>query len=557
MAACASPFLLRLLLFFPLGFLRCKMQRRPGSEFTITYTRAKCGSTLPSNPAARPRPAPDYADKRIARRSTVHGLTHSLPRPRTPCSPSSRVPAPSSPLLPTPHHRAPRPPPTPPSPPSPICISPRARLPSILGQSGMEERIVLGEAEAGERRRRRGEMRMGTMATSSFSYGRMWYRAEGQDEGLRVEYGRDAGVRGAAGWKREDNKQLVRYVPSSNTKQRLRWRGHWMQVEFVIGYEDGNGRTTGDSINILLHSCDKAVLGQFSEAARAVTKNRPAFSTLILPGGITELILADAREFLASEEWYTFAGVPHRRAEHTLSRRPQLMPLLHRIDDYTLGRLIRDMPSRCILLIEVILAGLLNVLDSVASEEGRLTFATTNHIEQLDPALIRPGRMDLKVRYLRAAGTNVRPLLPLPRRLLGPSIGCYFSETSGARLSAPQLAALAKEFAAAIPAGRYSIAPLQGYLLSSKNDPEGALERIRAWMETQEKERRDMEELKQKRRKEAALRRAAEAAAENEVAEAVRRGNGGGENGYQNGRANGKTNGHVEKAVSEGEESDS
>ncbi|KAJ7703852.1 hypothetical protein B0H16DRAFT_1902201 [Mycena metata] len=141
--------------------------------------------------------------------------------------------------------------------------------------------------------------------------------------------------------------------------------------------------------------------------------------------------------------------------------------------------------------------------------------------------LIRPGRMDLKIQYGLAT-------CDLPE--LGPSIGCYFFGTSGARPSAPQLAALAKEFAAAIPAGRYSIAQLQGYLLSSKNDPEAALEGMRAWMETQETERRDMEELKQKRRKEAALRRAAEAAAESEVAEAVRRGNGGGENGYQNGR---------------------
>lgn len=40
-----------------------------------------------------------------------------------------------------------------------------------------------------------------------------------------------------AGWNREDAKQIVRYVPSSNTKQRLRWRAIWMQVEFVIGYE--------------------------------------------------------------------------------------------------------------------------------------------------------------------------------------------------------------------------------------------------------------------------------------------------------------------------------
>ncbi|KAJ7118266.1 P-loop containing nucleoside triphosphate hydrolase protein [Mycena epipterygia] len=420
-----------------------------------------------------------------------------------------------------------------------------------------------------------------------------------------------------AGWNREDAKQLVRYVPSSNTKQRLRWRGHWMQVEFVIGYEDGNGRTSGGSINIMLHSCDKAVLGQFIEAARvhythasisrvtvhltdnygswarAVTKNRRAFSTLILPGGIKELILADAKEFLASEEWhvdfyrflvYTFAGVPHRRGyllygEPGTGKSSTIHALAGElgleiyfislaapgIDDYTLGRLIRDTPSRCILLIEdidcafpsreedddeplldakgnpipkepipprsqVTLAGLLNVLDSVASEEGRLTFATTNHIEQLDPALIRPGRMDLKIQYGLATSEQLEQMFDrfypyneesLPE--LGPSIGCYFSSTTNARLGAAELAGLAREFAAAIPANRYSIAQLQGYLLSSKNDPQGALAGIGGWIERQEAERREMDELKKKRRKEAALRRAAEAAADREVAAAERR----------------------------------
>ncbi|KAG1789968.1 P-loop containing nucleoside triphosphate hydrolase protein [Suillus plorans] len=39
------------------------------------------------------------------------------------------------------------------------------------------------------------------------------------------------------------------------------------------------------------------------------------------------------------------------------------------------------------------LSGLLNSLDGVAAAEGRLLFATTNHIERLDPALSRPGRM--------------------------------------------------------------------------------------------------------------------------------------------------------------------
>jgi mitochondrial chaperone BCS1 len=34
-------------------------------------------------------------------------------------------------------------------------------------------------------------------------------------------------------------------------------------------------------------------------------------------------------------------------------------------------------------------------LDGVASGEERIIFMTTNHIERLDPALIRPGRVDL------------------------------------------------------------------------------------------------------------------------------------------------------------------
>ena len=68
------------------------------------------------------------------------------------------------------------------------------------------------------------------------------------------------------------------------------------------------------------------------------------------------------------------------------------------------------------------LSGLLNALDGVAAAEGRfvyklycsqfrthfnarnsrLLFATTNHIERLDPALSRPGRMDVWVNFTDA-----------------------------------------------------------------------------------------------------------------------------------------------------------
>lgn len=45
----------------------------------------------------------------------------------------------------------------------------------------------------------------------------------------------------------------------------------------------------------------------------------------------------------------------------------------------------------------VTFSGLLNALDGVASSTSqRILFLTTNHLEKLDPALIRAGRVDLK-----------------------------------------------------------------------------------------------------------------------------------------------------------------
>ena len=43
----------------------------------------------------------------------------------------------------------------------------------------------------------------------------------------------------------------------------------------------------------------------------------------------------------------------------------------------------------------VTFSGFLNALDGVASGEERIIFLTTNHVDRLDPALIRPGRVDL------------------------------------------------------------------------------------------------------------------------------------------------------------------
>lgn len=45
----------------------------------------------------------------------------------------------------------------------------------------------------------------------------------------------------------------------------------------------------------------------------------------------------------------------------------------------------------------VSLSAVLNAIDGIAAGDGRILFMTTNHVEKLDPALIRSGRIDIKV----------------------------------------------------------------------------------------------------------------------------------------------------------------
>lgn len=58
------------------------------------------------------------------------------------------------------------------------------------------------------------------------------------------------------------------------------------------------------------------------------------------------------------------------------------------------------------------LSGLLNVLDGVVETPGRMVIMTTNHPEILDPALIRPGRIDkiLELGFMEEASDIVSML---------------------------------------------------------------------------------------------------------------------------------------------------
>lgn len=58
----------------------------------------------------------------------------------------------------------------------------------------------------------------------------------------------------------------------------------------------------------------------------------------------------------------------------------------------------------------ITMSGLLNAIDGVASQEGRVLIMTTNYPEKLDEALIRPGRVDMKIEFTLASRQQIREL---------------------------------------------------------------------------------------------------------------------------------------------------
>ncbi|EIW75059.1 P-loop containing nucleoside triphosphate hydrolase protein [Coniophora puteana RWD-64-598 SS2] len=183
----------------------------------------------------------------------------------------------------------------------------------------------------------------------------------------------------------------------------------------------------------------------------------------------------------------------------------------------------------------VSLSGLLNALDGIGAQEGRILFATTNRYSALDPALCRPGRMDLHVEFHNASRGQAEELF---RRFFRPTSGketstadsdqvngddldlgassseeeCetmtdfqpkyYLAKESGMdvskepppayvgvthrqrapHLSPEQLDELAARFAVSIPERKFSMAALQGYLMTYKVRPVQAVENIACWV---------------------------------------------------------------------------
>lgn len=178
----------------------------------------------------------------------------------------------------------------------------------------------------------------------------------------------------------------------------------------------------------------------------AESKPRRSLDSVVLEAGVAKLLHDDIHEFFMRRPWYEKMGIPWRRgyllygppgtgktsAAYALAGELRLklcaLSLTNpKLTDNVMADLLQRTPARSLILIEDIdaffnarekqdsrmqisFSGLLNALDGVGAQEGRIIVLTTNHRERLDAALIRPGRIDVEVELGRATAEQLRAL---------------------------------------------------------------------------------------------------------------------------------------------------
>lgn len=161
--------------------------------------------------------------------------------------------------------------------------------------------------------------------------------------------------------------------------------------------------------------------------------HKRSLDSVVLPQKTKNEILSHLENFNKNKEWYLLNGVPYRtgiilegppgtgKTSMSKALAGHLNKDIYYMDATETGaqfvkNALRGVPPGSLVIIEEIdrmfdffekeskrdqkspnAGPLLNALDGIVGNEDRIVIATTNHINKLDPALIREGRFDLKV----------------------------------------------------------------------------------------------------------------------------------------------------------------
>mmetsp|Transcript_5847 Transcript_5847/g.6354 ORF Transcript_5847/g.6354 Transcript_5847/m.6354 type:complete len:516 (-) Transcript_5847:53-1600(-) len=272
---------------------------------------------------------------------------------------------------------------------------------------------------------------------------------------------------------------------------------------------------------------------------RSAMKPKRPFKSVILDRQRGDELLNEIKTFKSLAKWYQDRGLNHRRGyllygppgngktsfvqaiAGELNYNICMLSLSNPgLNDSNLMQLFQTMPEDCFLLLEdidaafgkkkepvaavpptpdvqlsrrmggrfsndtgVTFSGLLNSLDGVQTQDGRILFMTTNHKEVLDPALIRPGRADRRLYFGNASREQSYNLF----------LHFYYSDINTKDAKAR---AYAKEFSEKL-VDNLSMAHIQEYLLKHREEPLDAVQCASELTteEEDEKEEREKEEV--------------------------------------------------------------
>ncbi|KAI8267375.1 hypothetical protein K4K58_008029 [Colletotrichum sp. SAR11_239] len=172
------------------------------------------------------------------------------------------------------------------------------------------------------------------------------------------------------------------------------------------------------------------------------------------------------------------------------------------------------------------LSGLLNVLDGVASQEGRIVLMTSNVAHKLDKALVRPGRIDRMIYLGNISQESAKGMFErMYRPHLTNKTAVLEKDPEASQQETQDFDDLVASFSSHIPENMFTPAQLQGFLLKYRSDPKTAVERIEEWVMEEkavmdeDQRRKKAESTKKAKKKKALKKKALKALAASQEAE--------------------------------------
>ncbi|CAO0795821.1 unnamed protein product [Mucor circinelloides] len=246
------------------------------------------------------------------------------------------------------------------------------------------------------------------------------------------------------------------------------------------------------------------------------SKELRSFESVILKDGQKEHILKDIQTFRRREHWYSIRGIPYRRGyllygppgtgktslvqsvASKVNMNVAIISLSGSMDDEQFNVLLQEVPRNSILVMEDIdhcvikdpnsendtssakisMSGLLNALDGVVAQEGSMVFMTCNNVSRIQPALLRPGRIDMKMELGYADKTQINKMF---WRFMGEDDiefsdddmeGEDGAEKKRAKIYSEELKTLAQKFTDMIPNLYVTPAELQNFFIMNMMDHE-------------------------------------------------------------------------------------